>query len=87
MLFPAVTHLVEGLSPDTLVALKVKESPICSAGKRKSTAFTIEQEKALFLEILIRIKRQDFTAWNKVFCNVNNLLLIHGYKNIWAHNT
>jgi hypothetical protein len=42
MLFAAITHLVEELSLETLLTLKVEKSLICSAGICKRTGSVIE---------------------------------------------
>jgi hypothetical protein len=82
-MFAAVTHLVEGLSLEALLTLKVETSLICLVGTRKPTVSIIEQQLILFLKTLIR-KHQDFVAWNKAFYNINNSKLIHNYKKIWT---
>jgi hypothetical protein len=44
VLFGAITHLVEGLSLETFLTLKVEESLICFAGICKSTVSIIEKQ-------------------------------------------
>jgi hypothetical protein len=66
-MFAAVTHLVEGPSLETLQTLKVEKSLICLVGTRRPTVSIIEQHSILFLKTLIKIKHQDFFAWNKTF--------------------
>jgi hypothetical protein len=44
MLFAAVTRLVEGLSLETLLALKVEMSLISLVGTRRPTVSIIEQQ-------------------------------------------
>jgi hypothetical protein len=44
MLFAAVTHLVEGLSLETVLALKVGKSLICLVGTRSPTVSITEQQ-------------------------------------------
>jgi hypothetical protein len=56
MLFAAITHLVEGLSIETFLTLKVEKSLICFAGIRKPTLPLIEQQLILFLITLTRNK-------------------------------
>jgi hypothetical protein len=53
MLFAAMTHPVEGLSLETLLTLKVKESLIFLVGTRRPTVSIIEEESVLFLKTLI----------------------------------
>jgi hypothetical protein len=55
MLLAAVTHLVEGLSHETLLTLKVEKSPICLVGRWKPAVSTTEHS-ILFLKMLIRNK-------------------------------
>jgi hypothetical protein len=43
MLFAAVNHLVEGLSLETLLTLKVEKPLICLVGTRRPTVSIIEQ--------------------------------------------
>jgi hypothetical protein len=43
MLFAAVTYLVEGLSLETLLTLKVEKFVICLAGTRRPTVYAVEQ--------------------------------------------
>jgi hypothetical protein len=43
MLFAAVTHLVEGLSHETLLMLNVEKSLICLVGTQRPTVSIIEQ--------------------------------------------
>jgi hypothetical protein len=43
MLLAAVTHLVEGLSLETLLKLKVEKFIICLVGTRRPTVSVIEQ--------------------------------------------
>jgi hypothetical protein len=50
MLFAAVTHVVEGLSLEALLTLKVEKSVICSVGTRRPTISIIEQEAVMFLK-------------------------------------
>jgi hypothetical protein len=75
VLCPAVTHLVEGLSHETLPTLKVEKPPICLVGTWRPTETITEQQPILFLKALIR---------NKASYNVNNSTSIHNYKRIWA---
>jgi hypothetical protein len=42
MLFAAAKHLVEGLSLETLLTLKVEKSLICLVGTRRSIVSTTE---------------------------------------------
>jgi hypothetical protein len=60
MLFAAVTHLVEGLSLETLLTLKVKKSLICLVGTRRLTESIIEQHSILFSKTLIRKQASGF---------------------------
>jgi hypothetical protein len=69
MLFAAVTHLVEELSLETLLALKLEKSLICLVGTRRPTASIIEQQSILFLKTLIRSKALRFCSliiWRKL---------------------
>jgi hypothetical protein len=50
MLFAGITHLVEGLSLDTFLTLKVEESLICFGGTCKLAVSIIEQQFILFLK-------------------------------------
>jgi hypothetical protein len=50
MLFAAVTHLIEGLSLETLLALKVGKFLICLGGTRKPTVSIMEQQSIVFLK-------------------------------------
>jgi hypothetical protein len=56
MLFAAITHLVEGLSLETFLTLKVEKSLICFAGIYNPTVSIIEQQLILFLKTLTRNK-------------------------------
>jgi hypothetical protein len=56
MLFAAVTRLVEGLSLETLLMLKVGKSLICLLGTRRPDVSIIEQQPILFLKNLTRNK-------------------------------
>jgi hypothetical protein len=60
MLFAAVTHLVEGLSLETLLTLKVEKSLICLVGTRRTTISITEQQTILFLKALIRNQASRF---------------------------
>jgi hypothetical protein len=60
ILFAAVTHLVEGLSFQTLLTLKMEKSVICLVGTRRSTIFITEQQSILFLKMLIRNEESSF---------------------------
>jgi hypothetical protein len=46
----SLTHLVEGLSPETLVTVKEEKSVIFLAGIRIPTESVIEQQLILFLK-------------------------------------
>jgi hypothetical protein len=61
MMFAAVTHLVEGLSLETLLTLKVEKSLICLVRARRPTVSIIEQ-LILFLKTLIRNKASRFLS-------------------------
>jgi hypothetical protein len=50
MLFAAVTHLVEGLSLETLLTLQVEKSLICLVGTRRLTVSIIKQTVNFVLE-------------------------------------
>jgi hypothetical protein len=52
MFFAAVIRLAKGISPETLVTLKVEKSLICLAGTRRLTASLIEQTVGFVLENL-----------------------------------
>jgi hypothetical protein len=67
ILLAALTDLPEGLSLETLLTSEVEKSLICLVGARRPTGSIIEQQSFMFLKTLIRIKRQDFVAWNKAF--------------------
>jgi hypothetical protein len=54
-MFAAVTHLVEGLNLETLLALKVEKSLICLVGTRRPTVSIVEQQSILLLKTLMRI--------------------------------
>jgi hypothetical protein len=56
MLFAAMTHLVKGLSVETLLKLKVEKSVICLVGTRRQTMSIIEQQSILFLKTSMRNK-------------------------------
>jgi hypothetical protein len=56
MLFAAITRLVEGLSLDTFLTLKVEKSLICFAGICKPTVSIMEQQLLLFLKTLTKNK-------------------------------
>jgi hypothetical protein len=56
MLFVDMTHLVEELSLETLLTLKVETSVICLVVTRRPTIPLLEQESILFLKTLIRNK-------------------------------
>jgi hypothetical protein len=60
MLFAAVSHLVEGLSLEALLMLKVEKSLICLVDARRPAVFEIEQQSILFLKMLIRYKSSRF---------------------------
>jgi hypothetical protein len=60
MLFAAVTHLVEGVSLETLLTLKVEKSLICLVGTRRPTVSIIEQYSILFLKTLRRNEASRF---------------------------
>jgi hypothetical protein len=60
MLFAAVTHLVEGLSLEILLTLKVEKSLICLVDTHTPTVSMTEQQPILFLETLIRNKASRF---------------------------
>jgi hypothetical protein len=60
MLFAAVTHLVEGLSLETLLTLKPEKSLICLVGTWRSIISITEQQSILFLKKLIRNKASRF---------------------------
>jgi hypothetical protein len=60
MLFAAVTHLVEGLSLETLLALKVGKFLICLVGTRRPTVSIMEQQSIVFLKTLIRNNASGF---------------------------
>jgi hypothetical protein len=49
MLFATVTHLAEGLSLETLLALQVEKSLICLVGTRRPTVCTLRVEQKLIL--------------------------------------
>jgi hypothetical protein len=72
MVFAAVTHLVEGLSLETLLTLKVEKSLICLVGTRRPTVSIIEQHSILFLKTLIRNKTSRF-------CRI--MIMIIGWTN------
>jgi hypothetical protein len=46
----SLTHLVEGLSPETLLTLKDEKSVICLEAIRRPTVSVIEQQLILFLK-------------------------------------
>jgi hypothetical protein len=46
--FAAVTHLVEGLSPETLLTLKMENSLVYFVGTRRPTVSVIEQQLILY---------------------------------------
>jgi hypothetical protein len=48
-----VARLVEGIGFETLLALKVKVSPICLMGARRPRKFTVEKTAELFLGNII----------------------------------
>jgi hypothetical protein len=54
MLSAAVTHLVEGLSLEILLTLKVEKSLICLVGTWRPTVSITEQHSIMFLKTLIR---------------------------------
>jgi hypothetical protein len=55
-----VARLLEGVSFEILLALKVEESPICLMGARRPTESTVEKIKLIFsLKILTIIKHLD----------------------------
>jgi hypothetical protein len=58
--FAAVKQLVERLSLETLLTLKVEKSLICLVGTRRPTTYIIEQQSVSFLKILIRNKASRF---------------------------
>jgi hypothetical protein len=60
MLFAAVTHLVQGLSLETLLTLRVEKSLICFAGTQRTTVSIIERQSILFLKTLIGNKALRF---------------------------
>jgi hypothetical protein len=60
MLFAAVTHLVEGLSLETLLTLKVEKSLICLVDTWRPTVSIVEQQSILFLKTLIKNKASRF---------------------------
>jgi hypothetical protein len=60
MLFAAVTHLVEGLSLETLPTFKVEKSLIYLMGIRRPTVSIIEQDSILFLKTSIRNEASRF---------------------------
>jgi hypothetical protein len=63
MLFVAVTHLAEGPSLNTLLALNVGKSLICLVGTWRPTVSVTNQQLILFLKRLIR--HQVIVAWKK----------------------
>jgi hypothetical protein len=60
MLFPAVTHLVEGISLEILLTLKSEKSLTCLVDTRRPTVSITEQQSVLFLKTLIRNKASKF---------------------------
>jgi hypothetical protein len=54
MLFATLTHLAEGQSFETLLALNVEKSLICLVGVRRHEVSVIEQQSVLFLKTLRR---------------------------------
>jgi hypothetical protein len=60
MLVEAVTCLIEGLSLETLLTLKVDKSLICLVGTRRPTVSLIEKHSILFLKTSIRNKDLSF---------------------------
>jgi hypothetical protein len=58
MLFAAVTRLVEELSLETLLMLKVKKSLICLVDIRRQTIFIIEQQSILLLKTLVSVRNK-----------------------------
>jgi hypothetical protein len=59
-LFAAVTRLVEGLSLETLLILKVEKSVICLVGTRRPTVSILQQQYIWFLKTLMRNKAWEF---------------------------
>jgi hypothetical protein len=60
MLFAAVTHLVEGLSLEPVLTLKVEKAVTCIVDTERPTA-SIREQQSIFLKML-EIMRQDFVA-------------------------
>jgi hypothetical protein len=60
MLFATVTRLVEGLSLETLLTLKVEETLTCLVGTWRSVVSVTEKQAILFLKPLIRNKASRF---------------------------
>jgi hypothetical protein len=52
MFFASMTHLVEGLSLETLLTLKVEQSLICLMDARKPTVSIIDKQPILFLKTI-----------------------------------
>jgi hypothetical protein len=50
MLFAAVTHVVEELSLETLLSLKVEKSVMCLVDTRRPTVSVWEQDSVMFLK-------------------------------------
>jgi hypothetical protein len=67
MLFASMTFLVEGLSLETLLTLKMENSLICLVGTRSPTVSITEQQLILFLKILIRNKASRCLTTTKMF--------------------
>jgi hypothetical protein len=69
MLFAAVMHLVEWLSLETQLMLKVKKSQICLLGTQRPTVYIIEQQSMLFMRTIAR-NCQGLVSCNKAFRNI-----------------
>jgi hypothetical protein len=71
MLSAAMKHLVEGLSLEVLLTLKVENSLICLVGTRRPTVSVMEQQ-SIFLKTSIRNKVSKLVLTALVPENVSN---------------
>jgi hypothetical protein len=74
MLFVVMTHLIKGLSLETLLTLKVEKTLICLVATWRPTGSLTEQQLILFLKRLIRNKSSRF-------CRLKYSILKYKYNN------
>jgi hypothetical protein len=79
ILLAVVKHLVEGLSLETLLTLKLEKSLTCLVGTRKLT-LSIKEQPVLLLQTLIRNKVSRFCCLEESVLKCK--YVIYNYKKV-----